>query len=70
MIALLASTRCCNIPDLSGAIITAIPHGLKWGVKIVSPSGSVNLPDIFHSRLEALGGAAMIAGRCNARVLP
>jgi len=68
---LLASEGCCNVPDLSGTIITAIPAGRKWRLKTLSPRGdSVNLPDIFTTRLEALGGAVMLASQCGARVLP
>lgn len=56
--------------DHSGLIVTAIPAGRKWRLKALSPSGSVKLPDIFASRLEALGGAVMLASQCGGRVIP
>ena len=68
---LLTFERYRKAPDLSGTIITAIPAGRKWRLKTLSPRGdSVKLPDIFTSRLEALGGAVLLASQFGARVIP
>ena len=67
---LLATERYRKTLDHSGFIVTAIPAGRNWRLKAVGPSGSIKLPDIFSNRLEALGGAVLLANQCGARVIP
>jgi len=60
---LLTFERYRKPPDLLGLTVTAIPSGRNWQLKAFGPSGSVKLPDIFRSRLEALGGAVLLASQ-------
>jgi len=67
---LLTFERYRKASDLSGLTVTAIPSGRNWQLKAFGPSGSVRLPDIFTSRLEALGAGVLLAGQCGGRVIP
>jgi hypothetical protein len=68
---LFTSERDCKAPELTGIIITAIPAGRKWRLKTLNLSGdSAKLPDIFTSRLEALGAGVLLAGKCGGWVIP
>lgn len=55
---------------VSGPIVTAIPAGLKWRLKALGPDGTVELPDVFHNRLEALGACVLLSEQCGGRVIP
>ena len=51
--------------------LTAIPwDDARWAMKAVSPEGTVRLPGIFHTRLEALGACVLLAAQCGGDVQP
>ena len=51
-------------------IVTAIPCGEWWRVKVISTSGEVQLLGMFEGRLEALGAAVLLAAQTGAKVVP
>ena len=52
------------------SIVTAIPCGEWWRLKVLSARGDVQLLGMFEGRLEALGAALILGERAGARVVP
>jgi hypothetical protein len=51
-------------------LVTAIPCGKRWRVKVIGFGGSVALLGSYGSRLVALGAAVLLSEQCGARVIP
>ena len=51
-------------------LLTAIPTGRDWAVKMLSPDGEIALLGRFDSRLPALGAALLISARVGGRAVP
>ena len=51
-------------------LITAVPVGVWWRLKALSPVGTVEMPSIFSNRLETLGAGVLLARQCRGAVLP
>jgi hypothetical protein len=54
----------------ASSIVTAIPGGEWWRVKVISASGDVQLLGKFDGRLAALIAAVLLAEHLGARVVP
>jgi hypothetical protein len=53
----------------AGPIVTAVPVGRDWCVKIRSPRGEVTLPGVFPGRLPALGAALLVSAQIGGRAV-
>ena len=52
-------------------LLTAIPVGRQWRVKVVAPDGETfALPKTFSSRVEALGAGVLLSALSGGRVVP
>jgi hypothetical protein len=59
-----------NTSGCNGPLLTAIPCGKRWRLKTLGSRATVELPAIFHNRLEALGACVLLAKQCGGRVIP
>lgn len=57
-------------PTVSSPIFTAIPIGLAWCVKVISPVGEETRLGRFNDRMHALGAAALLAAQVEGQVWP
>jgi hypothetical protein len=56
--------------DADQVVFTAVPRGLAWQVKALSPNGDVSRHGRFNGRLEALGACVLLARQCGGEVRP
>jgi hypothetical protein len=51
-------------------IITAVPNGTCWRLKILGPDGKIKYQGSYRSRLEALGVAILMSWSSGLAVVP